>query len=298
MNIFEWDKEKWEDFKDSWDETIFFLAAPLALGEVIFFLWLVFLTVFLILVFFPLLVLYLLIRLLRYSYLFITGQLWKSGNRYWALPAMKRIKKQKKLKKVVIEAQLENICEAAWEKITDFEQEFLKEVAIKASDSDVCEAAVERITDQEFLKEIAIKASDSDVRKAAVERITDQKFLKDRAIKDSDMDVRIESAYKLYMLSGNDDSLKLIIRKLSNNLRNGFIAKRRRCSALHLHHIYNKYPISSIRDSISVLNGTVIKRHSDSSNHSDYMQPDCDGSIHIDSMFGNHTDIPEELFHV
>jgi hypothetical protein len=270
MNIFEYDKWEWKE--KGW------VILPI-FGVVLLALWIA-------LAYFdcekPFLMslavgvcitaLYLFLRLFRYLYLFFMGQLWKSKNIFWASSAVKRITDQEKLKKVVKETPF-------WE---------------------VREVAVKKITDQEFLKKVAIMDSDKNVRKAAVAKITDEEFLKNRTINDSDMDVRIESADKLYLLSGNADSLKLIIRELSDNVRSSNNAER-------LHRIYKKYPISSIRDSISVLNGTIIKDHSDchlDHPHTDIyevgsLQSGAPDDIHTDiKEYSDHTDTPEKRFYV
>jgi hypothetical protein len=147
MNFFEWDKEKWEErfvefgcFTPAIIMIMLFFFVPSSISNNSF-LRILFGTVVIVAC---VSIIYLFLRLLRYLYLFFTGQLWKSKNTFWALSAVKRIKDQDKLKKVVIEAAY-CICKAAWEKITDFDQEFLKEVAVKASHSDVRIAAASKL---------------------------------------------------------------------------------------------------------------------------------------------------------
>ncbi|GHU60073.1 hypothetical protein FACS189411_17460 [Bacteroidia bacterium] len=195
MNIFEYDKSKWENIIEDIGCGFTFVAV-FAIGLITFFMYerlvhnyssltesaggafLTFIDVCTVngnivsalpfvmwntfLVLCVCVILYLFMRLLYKSYLFVTGQLWKSKNESWALSAVKRMNNQNKLKRVVKE----------------------KSVYFHS------------------------------VRLAAVKRITDQEFLKDRAINDSDRYVRLEAADKLYVLAKDDDSLRLVISAL------------------------------------------------------------------------------------
>ncbi|MDR1920070.1 MAG: hypothetical protein LBQ65_10555 [Tannerellaceae bacterium] len=108
-------------------------------------------------------------RLLFRSFLILTGQEWKSSNQAWALAGIRKISQQDMLKDAALKSSFGVVRREAVLKITD--QDFLKDIALKDVDRDVCRAAWEKITDfdQEYLKEVVLKASDRYVCEAAID---------------------------------------------------------------------------------------------------------------------------------
>ncbi|GHU82357.1 hypothetical protein FACS189415_2650 [Bacteroidia bacterium] len=193
-------------------------------------------------------ILYLFMRLLYKSYLFVTGQLWKSENESWALSAVKRMNNQNKLKRVFKE----------------------KSVYIHS------------------------------VRLAAVKRITDQEFLKDRAINDSDSYVRLEAADKLYVLAKDDDSLRLVISAFGEILRIGTYNDRTMSAVERLHSLYKKCSNESIRDSIRKFNGTIIRQRISNTRieYESIEQANCPcTNTGEEVVFSDHTDHPAVYFY-
>jgi hypothetical protein len=142
-------------------------------------------------------VLYLLARLLYKSYLILAGREWKSGNKTWAMDGVRRTRRQEKLIEIALKSPLATVRIEAVKRVVD--QAFLKKVVITDSSSHVCEAAWERITnrDQEFLKDVALHAPVDSFRVASVGEISDEDFLQDRAINDPNNNVRVVAIKKI-----------------------------------------------------------------------------------------------------
>jgi translation elongation factor EF-G len=121
------------------------------------------------------------VRLLRYAYFSVTGQLWKSKNAGWALPVVEKTTRQDKLVHIAKEGSLPQVRSAAVRRITD--PECLKEVAIKDSNNNVRFAAVDKLytlsEDEDSLKFIIhilseiLKSGehDYDYKKMSAERL-------------------------------------------------------------------------------------------------------------------------------
>jgi hypothetical protein len=225
MHIFEYSNKDWKESVGFLVTISVLLASPLIIlpGVLLsptfsFQSWLKITLIVLVSVV-ALVVLYLLARLLYKSYLIVTGQEWKSGNREWALTCVNKITRQDKLMKVAIKG-IESARVAAIARITD--QGFLARVAINDPESRPRMAAVEKITDQGFLTRVAINAPDNQTRAWAVVQITDQGFLEQVAMNAPDN----QTCYQAVVQITDQDCLEQVAMNAPYSLARGQAVKQ------------------------------------------------------------------------